>query len=42
MPFFMLTNRKLSQGEPGEQCADEMAHYVAKDSAATKLTKFSS
>ena len=42
MPYFMLTNRKLSQGEPGEQCADEMAHYVAKDSAAAKLAQFSS
>jgi esterase/lipase superfamily enzyme len=40
MPYFMMSNRKLSGGEPGEDCADTMNHYFAKDSAGSKLTQF--
>ena len=42
MPYFMMSNRKLFKGEPGEVRADDMSHYVASDGAAQKLDKFSS
>lgn len=42
MPYFMLSNRKLSRNEPGEELANEMTYYVAKDSNAKNLAQFAS
>ena len=41
MPYFMMSNRKLEDGEPGEDCATEMLYYIAKDAAKKKLNDFS-
>ncbi len=42
MPYFMLSNRKLSRNEPGEELANEMTYYVATDSNAKNLAQFAS
>lgn len=42
MNYFMMSNRKLSGGEPGKDIADSMSYYVAKDIPAKNLAQFTS
>jgi esterase/lipase superfamily enzyme len=41
MPYFMMSSRKLSAGEPGDDLNDAMNYYVAADGSVGRLTKFS-
>ena len=41
MPYFMMSSRKLSAGEPGDALSDTMTYYVAADGPPGGLTDFS-